>query len=289
MNKLLVALITFCLFATTSFAKDKLTILNAGSKTGSFAMQMTAVSKDLQKYYNIDLKIPGDYCTAVQMLKNIKGPVLMPWANDFEAIGRDGSGCATFEVEPTQVVRYDSTVMHLCSINYDAASLMTNIHTVGHTTPVGPFSRAVTAINDSFGARLKPIAYDGSGATKTGLYNGEVDYALISIKHGRDIIKNGGQCFYEYSANQNSDLIPLAVLDPSNKLLIAGYDAVWLALNMNAEEVATLKAQIKEIHNDPSSAMYEYTQGGKVLNVIWDLSDNDIIEKWEISVKNLQE
>ena len=58
---------------------------------------------------------------------------------------------------------------------------------------------------------------------------------------------------------------------------------------MNAEEVATLKAQIKEIHNDPSSAMYEYTQGGKVLNVIWDLSDNDIIEKWEISVKNLQE
>jgi tripartite-type tricarboxylate transporter receptor subunit TctC len=177
----------------------------------------------------------------------------------------------------------------VCSINYDAASLMTNIHTVGHTTPVGPFSRAVTAINDSFGARLKPIAYDGSGATKTGLYNGEVDYALISIKHGRDIIKNGGQCFYEYSANQNSDLIPLAVLDPSNKLLIAGYDAVWLALNMNAEEVATLKAQIKEIHNDPSSAMYEYTQGGKVLNVIWDLSDNDIIEKWEISVKNLQE
>ena len=158
MNKLLVALITFCLFATTSFAKDKLTILNAGSKTGSFAMQMTAVSKDLQKYYNIDLKIPGDYCTAVQMLKNIKGPVLMPWANDFEAIGRDGSGCATFEVEPAQVVRYDSTVMHLCSINHDAASLMTNIHTVGHTTPVGPFSRAVLALNDSFGARLKPIA-----------------------------------------------------------------------------------------------------------------------------------
>ena len=37
--------------------KSKLTILNAGSKTGSFAMQMTAISKDLQKYYNIDLKI----------------------------------------------------------------------------------------------------------------------------------------------------------------------------------------------------------------------------------------
>ena len=269
--------------------KSKLTILNAGSKTGSFAMQMTAVSKDLQKYYNIDLKIPGDYCTAVQMLKNIKRPVLMPWANDFEAVGRDGNGCATFEVKPSQVVRYDSTVMHICSINHNADSLMKNNHTVGHTTPVGPFSRAVLALNESFGAKLKPIAYDGSGATKTGLYNGEVDYALLSIKHGRDIIKNGGQCYYEYSANEKSNLIPLAVLDPSNKLLIAGYDAVWLALNMNAEAIATLKAQVKEIHNDPSSAMYQYTQGGKVLNVIWDLSNDKITEKWEISVKNLQE
>jgi hypothetical protein len=288
MNKILI-LITFCLFATTSFAKDKLTILNAGSKTGSFAMQMTAVSKDLQKNYDIDLKIPGDYCTAVQMLKSIKGPVLMPWANDFEAIGRDGSGCATFEVKPSQVVRYDNTVMHICSINHDAASLMTSNHTVGHTGPAKSFSRAILALNESFGAKLKPIAYDGSGATKAGLYNGEVDYALISIKHGRDIIKNGGQCYYEYSANEKSNLIPLAVLDPSNKFLIAGYDAVWLALNMDEKAITTLKAQVKEIHNDPSSAMYQYTQGGKVLNVIWDLSNSEITEKWEISVKNLQE
>ena len=77
MRKIILTLIFSCLFVANSFAKETLTILNAGSKTGSFAMQMTAVSKDLQKYYNIDLKIPGDYCTAVQMLKSIKGPVLM--------------------------------------------------------------------------------------------------------------------------------------------------------------------------------------------------------------------
>ena len=289
MKKIILTLIVSCFFITSSFAKDSLTILNAGSKTGSFAMQMTAVSKDLQKFYNIDLKIPGDYCTAVQMLKSIEGPVLMPWANDFEAVGRDGSGCATFEVEPKQVVRYDSTVMCLCSMKYDAESLMKNKHTVGHTTPVKPFSRAVLAINESFGANVKPIANDGSGATKTGLYNGEIDYALISIKHGRDIIKNGGKCFYEYSSNKNSDLVALATLDPKNKLLIAGYDAVWLALNMDENEVATLRARIKEVHMDPSSAMFEYTQGGKVLNVMWDLTADQITEQWETSVKNLQE
>ena len=213
----------------------------------------------------------------------------MPWANDFEAVGRDGSGCATFEVKPEQVVRYDSTVMSLCSINYDADSIMKNTHTVGHTTPVKPFSRAVLALKESFGAKVKPIAYDGSGATKTGLYNGEIDYALVSIKHGRDIIKNGGSCFYEYSANKDSDLIPLATMDPSNTLLIAGYDAVWLALNMTADEVATLRARIKDVHMDSTSAMYEYTQGGKVLNVMWDLTPSQITTQWETSVKNLQE
>ena len=268
---------------------NKLTILNAGSKTGSFAMQMTAVSKDLQEYYNIDLKIPGDYCTAVQMLKSIDGPVLMPWANDFEAVGRDGSGCATYEVKPTQVVRYDSTVMTICSMKFDADSLMTNSHTVGHTTPVKPFSRAVLAINKSFDANVKPVAYDGSGATKTGLYNGEIDYAMVSLKHGKDIIKNGGSCFYEYSANKDSDLVALATLDPTNTLLIAGYDAVWLALNMTDKEVATLRTRIKEVHMDSSSAMFEYTQGGKVLNVMWDLTPSQITKQWETSVKNLQE
>ena len=180
MRKIILTLIFSCVLLGNAFAKDSLTILNAGSKTGSFAMQMTAVSKDLQKHYDIDLKIPGDYCTALQMLKNIEGPVLMPWANDFEAIGRDGNGCATFEVKPAQVVRYDSTVMCLCSVKHNGESLMKNQHTVGHTMPAKPFKRALEAINNSFGAKIKPIAYDGSGATKTGLYNGEVDYGNLA-------------------------------------------------------------------------------------------------------------
>jgi len=71
--------------------------------------------------------------------------------------------------------------------------------------------------------------------------------------------------------------------------LIAGYDAVWLALNMTADEVATLRARIKEVHMDSSSAMFEYTQGGKVLNVMWDLTPSQITTQWETSVKNLQE
>ena len=112
---------------------------------------------------------------------------------------------------------------------------------------------------------------------------------MVSIKHGRDIIKNGGNCFYEYSANEDSDLVALATLDPNNSLLIAGYDAVWLALNMSNYEIKKLRRVIKRVHKNPSSAMYEYTQGGKVLNVMWSLTSDQITTQWETSVKNLQE
>ena len=118
---------------------------------------------------------------------------------------------------------------------------MKNKHTVGHTGPALPFRRAVLALGESFGAKVKPIAYDGSGATKTGLYNGEVDYVMISKKHALDIVKNGGKCFYEYSANQDSSFVALATLDPSNLRLIAGYDAVWLAINMSDYEIKKLR------------------------------------------------
>mgnify|MGYP004167326283 CR=1 FL=1 len=289
MNKFIVTLIGLMLFSNATFAKDKLTVLNAGSKTGYFAMQMTAISKDLSPHYDVDLKIPGDYCTAIKMLENIKGPVLMPWANDFEAIGRDGTGCATHVVNPTQVVRYDISVMCLCSMKYDAESMMKNIHNVGHTVPAKPFDRAITAVNESFGTKLKPIAYDGSGATKTGLYNGEVDFAMLSFKHGKDIIKNGGSCFYEFSADPKGNFEALGILDPSNKLLIAGYDAVWLALNMTDDQIAVLKDRIFTAHQNPNSSIYGYTDGGKAIKIYWNMTAEQTTQMWETSVQNLRD
>jgi len=289
MNKFYVMLVSLVLFASTSFAKDRLTVLNAGSKTGYFAMQMTAISTDISPFYDVDLKIPGDYCTAIKMLKNIKGPVLMPWGNDFEALGRDGTGCATHVVDPRQVVRYDITVMCLCSMKYDAQSMMKNAHTVGHTVPAKPLHRAIEAINNSFGTQLKPIAYDGSGATKTGLYNGEVDFAMLSFKHGTDIIKNGGSCSYEFSADPQGNFQALGLLDPSNKLLIVGYDAVWLALNMTDDQIALLKDRIFSAHQNPNSSIYGYTDGGKAIKIYWNMTAEETTRRWETSVENLRD
>ena len=50
--------------STTGTLATDLTILNAGSKTGSFAMQSTAYAQDLGSAYNVTLDIHGDYCVA---------------------------------------------------------------------------------------------------------------------------------------------------------------------------------------------------------------------------------
>tara|TARA_R100001509_G_scaffold79635_2_gene44686 strand:- start:358 stop:1221 length:864 start_codon:yes stop_codon:yes gene_type:complete len=282
-------LITFLLFGSIANAKEDITLLNAGSKTGSFAIQMTTLSQDLGNQYDVDLKIPGDHCTALNMMDDIKGPFIMPYANDHEAIGRDGDGCATLSFEPSQVIRYDTTAFAICSMNGDNNAFMETSNTVGHSLPATVFARSIQSINDSFGADLTPIPYDGSGATKTALYNGEVDYVLLSIKHGRDIMSNGGKCHYEFSNDADSELIALGTLDTNNKQFIAGYDAVWLAYNMTDEQIANIKSLIADIHANPSSGMYEYTNGGKNLKYFFDLTSEEIMYRWESSVSNLQE
>jgi len=281
-------MVTALLLSSLANAKEDITLLNAGSKTGSFAIQMTTLSQDLGNRFDVDLKIPGDHCTALGMMDDIKGPFIMPYANDHEAIGRDGDGCATLSFDPSQVIRYDTTAFAICSMNGDNDSFMTQSSTVGHSLPATVFARSIEAINQSFGSDLTPIPYDGSGATKTALYNGEVDYVLLSIKHGRDIMSNGGQCHYEFSNDADSDLIALGTLDLNNKQFIAGYDAVWLAYNMSDEKIAYIRSIVAEIHANPSSGMYEYTDGGNNLKYYFDLPAEDIINRWESSVENLQ-
>lgn len=288
MKKIIFSFITLCLLSGVAYTKESITVLNAGSKTGSFAIQMTTLSKDLANDFNVDLKIPGDYCTALQMMDDIKGPFIMPYANDYESIGRDGEGCGTLAFEPTNVIRYDSSSFVICSMNGDNDLFLTKPATVGHTLPATVFARSIDAINNSFNAQLKPVAYDGSGAIKTALYNGEVDYVLLSIKHGRDIMSNGGQCHYEFSNDNNTDLIALGLLDKDNKQFVAGYHSVWLGYNMNDKQLSDLKTKIKAIHNDPNSGMFEYTKGGTDLKYYFDLSESEIVDRWETSVTNLR-
>ena len=280
-------ILSLILLSNSAFAKEKLTILNAGSKTGSYAQQSTALAQDLPEFYEIDLKIPGDHCTAINMLQNIKGPVIMPWASDFEAIGRDGIGCATYSFEPKQVLRYNSDSMQICSLNFN--SIDKEKHTIGHTVPKFVFERSIYAANNTMNVNLKPIPYDGSGAVILALINGEIDFSMTTPKHSKKILDQGGKCFWEFSDSKTTSLVPLQNVDPNNKRLSVGYDTVWLAINMDDSQIEEIKKIFYKIYNLKGSAINTYSQDGVLLNVGWNLESNLIKEKWEKSVSNMQE
>ena len=115
MIKIITTAMTIALASTPAFAAEKLTIINSGSKTGGFSMQSTAYAADLAKDYDVTLVNPGDRCVALgSLLPKIDGPVLMPWASDYEAVGRDG-GCVKFDINTAITLRYDSAPLFVCT------------------------------------------------------------------------------------------------------------------------------------------------------------------------------
>jgi hypothetical protein len=281
MKNLLVAF-SVALFSTTAFAAEKLTILNSGSKTGGFSMQSQAYSTDLAGSYDVDLVNPGDRCVALgSLLPKINGPVLMPWASDYEAVGRDG-GCVKFDINSAITLRYDSAPLFVCTRGGDIAK---DSGRVAHTVPAdGPLARVVKEFNNEFGTAHKPVVYDGSGDARLALINGEVDYALLSKKHVLVVTETDPAITCEQSlASAGPNSLPQMTGNPK---LAFGWDMTWMALNMSQEQANGLKLRMMEKHLDCTSAIGTWTKCNSVYTTRWDLTKDEINSRWEPMVES---
>ena len=284
MIKTLLTAATVALTTTAAFAND-LTILNSGSKTGGFSMQSTAYSQDLAGAYNVTLVNPGDRCVALgSLLPNISGPVLMPWASDYEAVGRDG-GCVTFDVTSAHVLRYDSAPLYVCTRGGD---IRADSGRVAHTVPVdGPLAAIVREFNTEFGTNHSPVVYDGSGDARLALINGEVDFALLSKKHVLVVTEADSAITCDASlASAGPNSLPA---ETGNQALAFGWDMPWLALNMDATQAAELQRNMMMSHLDCTSAIGTWTKCNSVYTTRWDLTVDEVVQRWEPMVKSQQQ
>ena len=284
MIKQLLTAATVALTTTAAFAND-LTILNSGSKTGGFSMQSTAYSQDLAGAYNVTLVNPGDRCVALgSLLPNISGPVLMPWASDYEAVGRDG-GCVTFDVTSAHVLRYDSAPLYVCTRGGD---IRADSGRVAHTVPVdGPLATLVRELNTQFGTDHSPVVYDGSGDARLALINGEVDFALLSKKHVLVVTEADSAITCDTSlASAGPNSLPA---ETGNQALAFGWDMPWLALNMDATQAAELQRNMMMSHLNCSTAIGTWTKCNSVYTTRWDLTVDEVVQRWEPMVKSQQQ
>lgn len=267
------------LFSTSAMA-DSLTILNSGSKTGGFSMQSTAYSQDLAGDFDVTLVNPGDRCVALgNLLPKIDGPVLMPWASDYEAVGRDGA-CVTYDINQGTVVRYDTSPVYVCTRGGDIAK---DSGKVAHTVPAdGPLARVIAEFNNEFGTSHAPVVYDGSGDARLAIINGEVDYALLSKKHTGIVMEADPSINCDTSlAASGPNSLPTST---GNKKLAFGFDTVWLVLNADADTTNKIKMSMMENHLNCGSAIGTWSKCNSTLNMRWDLSAEEASNNWETMV-----
>lgn len=282
MKNILLSIFAALSFTTVASANE-LTILNSGSKTGSFSMTSIAYYTDLMtEFDNIQLINPGNRCVAVNsILPRLSGPVLMPWASDYEANGRDG-GCVTFDISQGHVIRYNAEPMNVCHMG--GLDVTVDSGRIGHTVPAdGPLSRAAGAINNSFGTDHTNVVYDGQGDTRLALINGEIDYALLAREHAAYVISNGGVCDVDLSNNPTTSLYSQS---DNNPQLVFGFDNVWLGLNMTQDQALALRNTLIAAHNNCESASARYTGCGELVNIVWDITDEQALARWEPVVES---
>ena len=272
----LLTIATFILSITPAFA-DNLTILNTGSDSGSWASITTALSADLATNYTINYQNPGRACIAINVnLPTISGPVLLPWGNDLEAAGRDGAGCVTLKVLPEQIVAYAASPLFTCHMK--DIDITKDSGKVGYSTPTYVYSRVLDAINSSFHTTHKGVSYNGSGDARAALLSGEIDYALLTEKHANKVIKEGGICDNNTSAEGANTLISK---NPSNNDLVAEFTTILVAGNT---DVKSLKTLVKAAYDNKDSAFGKFTGS---TGYIW--SDSETLAVlYENSVKKMQ-
>jgi len=273
-------LIIGALLFSTSAVADSLTILNSGSKTGGFSMQSTAYSQDLADEFNITLVNPGDRCVALgNLLPKIDGPVLMPWASDYEAVGRDGA-CVTYDINQGTVVRYDTSPVYVCSRGGDISK---DSGKVAHTVPAnGPLARVISELNNEFGTTHTPVVYDGSGDARLAIINGEVDYALLSKKHTGIVIEADSTINCDVSlAASGLNSLPAS---SGNDKIAFGFDTVWIIINADSDLTNKIKMSMMENHLNCESAIGTWSKCNTTLNSRWDLTTEEVNKNWETMV-----
>ena len=267
------------LFSTSAIA-DSLTILNSGSKTGGFSMQATAYSQDLADEFNVTLVNPGDRCVALgNLLPKIDGPVLMPWASDYEAVGRDGA-CVTYDINQGTVVRYDTSPVYVCS---RGGNISKDSGKVAHTVPAdGPLARVILEFNNEFGTSHTPVVYDGSGDARLAIINGEVDYALLSKKHTGIVIEADPSINCDVSlAASGLNSLPAST---GNEKIAFGFDTVWIIINADSDLTDKIKMSMMENHLNCESAIGTWSKCNTTLNSRWDLTAEEVNKNWETMV-----
>jgi len=273
----------------TAVNASDLRIISAGSKTGSYSMQTIAYGRDLTGRYNVDTRIPGNFCDALAQIDD-STPTLFFWGHDFEAAYRSGKCSGVkYKLDYSQVVRSNRDSSLVCSMKYGKTDFLKPqaSQNIGHTVPKELFTGVISNINAKFKTAHKSIPYNGNGSARLALLSGEVDYAMVTGEHGAFIKEKGGSCFLllDTPSKLYAGIESLQQLVP-NLNVSQSFDTTVYAINMNPDQKSKLVTALRAAHSQCDSAIGKYTKCDTVMDFSWTFTNVEK-KRWETDVLTL--
>jgi len=215
---------------------------------------------------------------------------LFLWGHDFESDYRAGN-CKGVKFKPAQntAIRFDKNSSLVCSVKFNKTQFVSDgaSGSIGHTVPKEQFTGPIVNINKKFNTNYSSVPYNGNGATRLALINGEIDYAMVTGEHAAFITGKGGSCFFlmDSPSKKYPDVASLQeVVGPLN--VSHSFDTFLYAVNMPSTQKNELVADIRNAHKNCSSAIGRYTKCDTTIDFVWDISNVET-SRWEADVNSL--
>ena len=275
MKKIFVLLL---LISSTVFAKERLYLVNAASKTGTYNAIMSAYAEDLSTYYNIEY-IQGNGCIrAESMIKNIKEPTFVIWQglDTVDYILGETTAC---NVMPTKenFIRADIKYPVLSTAKdtvtrerlFTQESLTVGVHK-------NSLERWFVGFARYHGLNYKIIRYKNSDEIALAIVNKEIDIGLTNTK---SYSKHQGRIQGLFSFNPAGEL-GLPSIRAATKFNSESNDTtVFFVNNMSVEQKKSLTAIIRKLHLNPNSNISQWYQKADGYISTLDLPDDQALAK----------
>lgn len=273
------------LLSSTAFAKDRLYLVNAASKTGTYNAIMSAYAQDLSAYYNVEY-IQGNGCIrAESMIKNIKTPTFVIWQglDTVDYILGETTAC---NVMPTKenFIRADIKYPVLSTAKdtvtrerlFSPGSLTVGVHKNSLERWFVGFARHHTL-------NYKIVRYKNSDEIALAIVNKEIDVGLTNTK---SYSKHPGRIRGLYSFNPAGELGLPSIRTVTKFNSESNDTTLFFVNNMSSDQKKTLTTIIRKLHQDPNSNISQWYQKADGYISTLDLPDDQALAKTQQLLTN---
>lgn len=266
--KFIIALCAFVslMFGNISTASElnKLNIIIPGKTGGTMAEMAESFKDHLEKNgISVNSQLLGSWSTGGNQYITSNDPTILLWASAVIADWRQTGNGAPIDITEENFLSLLSREHYMICSRSDK-NLGVKEFLNSKNAKFGYFSYhenfVIELDNNLSSASFVPVPYSGSSARMKGLISGDIDYAFVSLKHGKRAMKEGNvSCFITTEPKEssfNKEILNLEEILPDFEMNNFSIDHFILVKGFNKEQKQKLLEITKEFTNSQKWKTY---------------------------------